>query len=97
MSKTKATDTAEREITELDEKIANTDEQVRAMRAELAEDAAAPLSWDEITCSRVEEVGRRGQRLSVVPRLSRGGEIKLAELRIRRHELDTAAPEAAGT
>ena len=84
MSTTKTTDTVEREITELDEKIAS-------MEAELTEEAAAPLSWDEITSTTTEEIARKEQRRGILPRLIHAAKVKRLELEKRRRE-EEAAP-----
>jgi hypothetical protein len=62
------------------------DEQIRSMEAELAEDYGRPLDWDEVTSTTAEELVRKEQRRSVLPRL-------IHAARVKRLERDTALRE----
>jgi hypothetical protein len=78
-----------------DEEIANMDREIERLEAELLEDVATPLRWDEITAATAEEITRKEQRRGVLPRLITAAKVKRGELRIMRLEAETAALEAA--
>lgn len=72
----------------IEEEIAALDKEIQNMEAELAEESAAPLSWDEITSSTADELARKEQRRGILPRLLKAARIKRLELRKRQYELE---------
>ena len=80
MTETKNTPTVEEEIASLDGEI-------ESMERELAEEATAPLRWEEITSSTADELARKEQRRAILPRLITAAKVKRLELRKRQYEL----------
>src|SRR3712207_9505855 len=77
-----------------EEEITTLDGEIEGMERELAEDATAPLSWDEVTSTTAEEIAKEEQRRGVLPRLIQVAKVKRLELRIQRLEEEAEGLEA---
>ncbi len=88
------TQTKEPTAETIGEEIATLDKEIKTMEAELAEEAAAPLRWEEITSSTAEELARKEQRRGILPRLLTAARMKRLELRKMQYELEAEPLEA---
>ncbi len=71
--------TVEAELAELDDKI-------EGMEAELEDAEASPLVWDRITATTADELAAQEQRRSIIPRLITAARIHRLGLERRREE-----------
>ena len=71
----------------VEEEIAILGSEMKCMKAELGEERAAPLSWDEITSTTAEELLRQEQRKAILLRPTSATKITRLELRERQYNL----------
>jgi hypothetical protein len=62
------------------------DQQIAGMEAELEEGYGKPLTWDEVTSTTAEEIARKEQRRSVLPRPIHAARVKRLEREAGRRE-----------
>jgi chromosome segregation ATPase len=70
------------------ESVEDLDAKIQEMEAELAQGYGKPLTWDEVTSATPEDLARKEQRRSVLPRLITAAKIKRLELRRAGYERD---------
>ena len=71
----------------VEEEIAILGSEMKCMKAELGEERATPLSWDEITSTTAEELVRQEQRKAILLRPTSATKITRLELRERQYNL----------
>ena len=71
----------------VEEEIAILGSEMKCMKAELGEERATPLSWDEITSTIAEELVRQEQRKAILLRPTSATKITRVELRERQYNL----------
>ncbi len=70
----------------VEEEMQALDGEIESMERELAEEAAPPLRWEEITSSTADELARKEQRRGILPRLITAAKIKRLELQRESYE-----------
>jgi hypothetical protein len=68
------------------ENIEDLDAQIASMEAELAESYGKPLTWEEVTSTKAEEIACKEQRRGVLPRLIHAAKVRRLELEKLRCE-----------
>jgi hypothetical protein len=66
------------------------DQQIQEMEAELSEGYGKPLTWEEVTSTTAQEIARKEQRRSVLPRLIHAAKVKRLELEKDRRDKEAA-------
>ncbi len=73
-------------VQSVEEELRGVERDIEGMERELAEGAASPLRWEEITSTTAEDLARKEQRRGILPRLLQAARVQRLELLKRQYE-----------